>query len=180
MKTKEIKRLVFSGALLALGMVLPFLTGQIKEIGDTLLPMHLPVLLCGFVCGWQYGGTVGLVLPFLRSLIFGMPPIYPQAVWMAAELAAYGAVAGLLYLFIRVRGRTYLALIGAQLAGRVVWGVVKAALLGLSGSAFPLSAFFIGGFADAFPGILLQILLIPPIVLLLRRYDDKKAAKEKT
>lgn len=170
MKNKHIQRLVLAGGLLALGMVLPLLTAQIKEIGDTLLPMHLPVLLCGIVCGWKYGLPVGLVLPFLRSLIFGMPPLYPQAVWMAAELAAYGAVAGLLYALIRVRGRVYIALIGAQIAGRIVWGVVKAILLGVGGKSFTVAAFFAGGFVDAFPGILLQILLIPPIVLLLARY----------
>ena len=66
MKSKHLKKIVLSGVLLALGMVLPLLTAQVKEIGDTLLPMHLPVLLCGLVCGWQYGGVVGLVLPFLR------------------------------------------------------------------------------------------------------------------
>lgn len=170
MKTKAIKRLVFSGVLLALGMVLPLLTGQIKEIGDSLLPMHLPVLLCGLVCGWRYGLPVGLMLPLLRSLVFGMPPIYPNALWMAAELAAYGAFAGILYAVLRVRGRVYLALIGAQLGGRIVWGLVKWLLLGLRGTAFPLSAFLVGGFVDAFPGILLQILLLPLLVLLCEKY----------
>ena len=176
MKNKHIQNLVLSGAFLALGMVLPLLTAQIKEIGDTLLPMHLPVLLCGMVCGWRWGLPVGLVLPFLRSLIFGMPPLYPQAVWMACELAAYGAVAGALYLLIRVRGRVYFALLGAQLAGRVVWGVVKALLLGIKGTAFPFSAFLAGGFIDAFPGILLQILLIPPSIMLLERLSRRISA----
>lgn len=173
MKNKHIRNLVFSGVLLALGMVLPLLTAQIKEIGDTLLPMHLPVLLCGLVCGWRFGLPVGLMLPFLRSFIFGMPPLYPQAVWMACELAAYGAVAGILYSLIRVRGRVYIALVGAQLAGRFVWGIVKATLLGLKGSAFTFSAFIAGGFVDAFPGILLQILLLPPIVMLLKKREKQ-------
>lgn len=173
MKNKHIQNLVLSGVLLALGMVLPLLTAQIKEIGDTLLPMHLPVLLCGLVCGWKWGLPVGLVLPFLRSFIFGMPPLYPQAVWMACELAAYGAVAGILYALIRVRGRVYIALVGAQLAGRFVWGVVKAILLGVKGTGFPFSAFIAGGFVDAFPGILLQILLLPPIVMLLKKREKQ-------
>lgn len=170
MKNKHIQRLVLAGVLLALGMVLPLLTAQIKEVGDTLLPMHLPVLLCGLVCGWKYGLSVGLMLPFLRSLIFGMPPLYPQAVWMAAELAAYGAVAGILSMLIRVRGRVYFALIGAQIAGRIVWGAVKAILLGVGGKSFTVAAFFAGGFVDAMPGIILQILLIPPLVFLISRY----------
>ena len=169
MKVKHLQNLVFSGALLAMGMVLPLLTAQVKEIGDSLLPMHFPVLLCGLVCGWKWGLPVGLVLPFLRSLIFGMPPIYPNAVWMACELAAYGAVTGLLYSLLRVRGRAYIALVGAQLSGRVVWGIVKASLLGIKGTAFPFSAFLVGGFVDAFPGILLQILLLPPCLVLIER-----------
>lgn len=180
MKSKHLKKIVLSGVLLALGMVLPLLTAQVKEIGDTLLPMHLPVLLCGLVCGWQYGGVVGLVLPFLRSLVFGMPPLYPNAVWMACELAAYGLAIGLLYRIIRVRGRVYLSLIGAQVAGRLVWGAVKALLLGVTETPFPISAFLLGGFVDAFPGILLQILLIPPLFLLLERSaslpQDKKGS----
>ncbi|MBE6656174.1 MAG: ECF transporter S component [Ruminococcaceae bacterium] len=174
MKNKHIRNLVFSGVLLALGMVLPLATAQIKEIGDSLLPMHLPVLLCGLLCGWRFGLPVGLVLPFLRSIVFGMPPIYPNAVWMAAELAAYGAVIGLLYHLIRVRGRVYFALIGAQLAGRIVWGVVKALLLGVKGTEFPFSTFLIGGFADALPGILLQIILLPPLFIVLQNAGKAK------
>ena len=169
MERNRIKKLVLAGVLLSLGMVLPLLTSQIKEIGDTLLPMHLPVLLCGLACGWRYGALIGAVLPFLRSLIFGMPPIYPNAVWMAAELATYGLVIGLLYQLIRVRGRVYIALITAQIAGRLVWGAVKALLLGAVGKPFPWSAFFVGGFLDALLGIVLQILLIPLIFLLINR-----------
>ena len=83
--------------MLALALVLPFLTGQIPEIGSMLCPMHLPALLCGFMCGWPWGLAVGLISPLLRSVIFGMPPMFPTAVSMAFEMAAYGAVSGLLY-----------------------------------------------------------------------------------
>ncbi|MBQ2863785.1 MAG: ECF transporter S component, partial [Clostridia bacterium] len=74
MKKTKTQKIILSAMFLALGMTLPLLTSQIKEIGDTLLPMHLPVLLCGAICGWSYGGAVGLALPFLRSVTFGMPP----------------------------------------------------------------------------------------------------------
>lgn len=166
---------VFAALCLAIGMVLPLLTAQIKEIGDTLLPMHLPVLLCGFICGWPYGGAVGLLLPFVRSMVFGMPPLFPNAVWMAAELAAYGVVAGLL------SGgkpklplwRLYTALVAAMLSGRLVWGMVKALLLGVGDGRFTVAAFVTGGFVDAWPGILLQLLLIPPLVRMLQRILPK-------
>ena len=51
---KPIQNLVLSAMLLAVGIVLPFFTGQIPKVGSMLLPMHLPVLVCGLVCGWQY------------------------------------------------------------------------------------------------------------------------------
>ena len=92
LSNNETQKLCFAAMFLALGMVLPFLTGQIKEIGDSLLPMHLPILLCGIICGWKYGISVGFILPFLRSVCFGMPPLYPQAVYYAIELATYGFV----------------------------------------------------------------------------------------
>ena len=88
------KSLTLSAMLLALALVLPFLTGQIPEIGSMLLPMHIPVLLCGFLCGWQWGLIVGFIAPLLRSVLFGMPPMVNVAIPMAFELAAYGAFAG--------------------------------------------------------------------------------------
>lgn len=45
------RNLVYAGAALALCLVLPFLTGQIPQIGSALCPMHIPVLLAGFLCG---------------------------------------------------------------------------------------------------------------------------------
>ena len=168
MENRRLKKLILSALFLALGIVLPLLTAQIKEIGDTLLPMHLPVLLCGALCGWHYGGAIGFILPFLRAFLFGMPPLYPNAVWMAAELAAYGAVIGILYAALKKRGilGLYASLIGAMLIGRAVWGVTKAILLGVGGKPFPLAAFFAGGVIDALPGIILQLILIPLIISL--------------
>ena len=96
MKQNNTKKLVYSALFLALALVLPFLTGQIQTFGQMLAPMHLPVLLCGFVCGPVWGLAVGAVAPLLRSLLFGMPPMFPTAVAMAFELAAYGLFTGLL------------------------------------------------------------------------------------
>ena len=88
--------LVLGALFMALAIIMPFITGQIPEVGSMLLPMHLPVLICGFVCGWKYGLAVGFVVPLLRSVMFGMPPLMPTGVCMACELAAYGACTGLL------------------------------------------------------------------------------------
>ena len=126
MKKQSTRKLVFAALLLALGLVLPFLTAQIPQVGSMLLPMHLPVLLCGFVCGWPYGLLVGAVTPLLRSMLFGMPPLYPTAVAMAFELAAYGLLAGLFYKLLPKKPvYVYVALILAMLGGRAVWGLAQ-------------------------------------------------------
>ena len=94
---KNIKNMVLAAMFLAIGLVLPLFTGQIPQVGNMLLPMHIPVFLCGLICGWQYGAAVGFIVPLLRSAIFGMPVFFPSATAMAFELMTYGLVAGLLY-----------------------------------------------------------------------------------
>jgi hypothetical protein len=171
MKKSEIKKMVLSALFLALGFVLPLFTSQIKEIGDSLLPMHLPVLLCGILCGGNYGFLVGLCLPFFRSAVFGMPPIYPNAVWMASELMTYGFVIGFMYNKIKIKNilGIYISLISAMISGRIIWGIAKTILLGIGGKSFTVFAFITGGFIDAFPGIVIQLVLIPTIVLIVKR-----------
>ena len=168
-KTNTIRKMLLSAIFLSIGILLPYLTGQIKEIGDTLLPMHIPVMLCGLICGWQYGLIVGGTLPFLRAVMVGMPPIYPNAVWMSAELATYGFVVGFLY-FVFNKKQTwwlYCCMLISMVAGRVVWGGTKAVLLELAGKSFTLQAFIVGGLIDSLPGILLQLILIPAIIRLI-------------
>jgi len=169
-------KLVLTAMFVAMGMILPLLTGQIKEIGDSLLPMHLPILLCGLLCGGGWGLTAGLLTPFLRSVSFGMPPLYPNAVWMAAELGTYGLVIGLVSALLGNKhtvGRIYFALLSAMLAGRAVWGVAKALLLGVADKPFTWAMFWAGGFLDAIPGIVLQLILIPVIALTVQRFQKK-------
>ena len=153
---------------LALGYVMPFLTGQIPEVGSMLCPMHLPVLLCGFICGWRWGITVGFVTPLLRSSVLGMPPLFPTALCMAFELAAYGLIAGLLHRILpRKKPYVYVSLIAAMIAGRLVWGAAMFVCMGVSGGAFTLSAFWAGAIINALPGIIVQIVLIPLLVMVL-------------
>lgn len=183
------KNLTLSAMFLALALVLPFLTGQIPEIGSMLLPMHLPVLLCGFLCGWQWGLIVGFIAPLLRSLLFGMPPMVSTAIPMAFELAAYGAFTGLFYDWLlhaklgflgspspqaKHTVILYAALIVAMLIGRAVWGVAKFAVVSLfTSGVFTLPMFFAGAFVTAWPGIVVQLVIIPPIVLAVNRMKLK-------
>lgn len=168
---KTVKNLTLVAMFLAIGMVLPFLTGQIPQIGNMLLPMHIPVILCGLICGWQYGAAVGFVLPLLRSAIFGMPLFFPAATAMAFELMTYGLVVGLLYEISRWQCviALYRCLIIAMIAGRAVWGIVQFIQVGVFGDGFTLQAFMAGAFLNAIPGIILQLILIPAIMIALDR-----------
>ena len=132
---KNTKKLVLSALFLAIGLILPFITMQIPAVGKMLCPMHIPVLLCGFIVGWPYGLLVGFITPLLRSVLFGMPMLVPNAVCMAFELATYGFVAGVLSPKMRKDMKSlYIALVAAMLVGRVVWGLVSAIVYTLMGA----------------------------------------------
>ena len=177
---KRTQKLTLSAMFLAIGMVLPFFTGQIPKIGNMLLPMHIPVLLCGFICGWFYGLATGMILPILRSFIFGMPMLYPMAIAMAFELAAYGAIVGILYTCSekKTTASVYRALVAAMICGRIVWWMAEVVLLGVNGSAFGWKMFVSGAFLNAIPGILLQLILIPAIMSAVRRAGWKPEEKQ--
>ena len=163
--------LSLSAMFIAIGIVLPFVTGQIPEIGRMLLPMHIPVLLCGLICGHRYGLIVGFILPIMRGLMFGMPILFPMGISMAFELAAYGFVVGLLYHLSGVKNlfTLFRSLIIAMIAGRIVWGTVFALLLGLSDGYFSFQLFIAGALINAMPGIVLQLILIPMLMAALDR-----------
>lgn len=155
-------------------MVLPMLTGQIPQIGMALGPMHIPVLLCGFICGWPYGLAVGFIAPLLRFALFGMPPIFPMGLSMAFELAVYGLVAGLMYSRLPKKiVNIYITLITAMICGRLVWGAASYVFFNLAGKQFSFALFLSGALTTAVPGIILHILLIPLIVIAWRAARPK-------
>lgn len=167
-KNNKTKKMILSALFLALAYIMPFLTGQIPEIGSMLCPMHIPVLLCGFICGWQWGLVVGFVSPLFRSLTLGMPPIFPVAICMAFELAAYGAFAGLMHKFLPPKKPyIYCSLITSMLIGRIVWGLSMLVCTSINGSGFTKAAFIAGAFTNALPGIIVQIVLVPILVMVI-------------
>lgn len=169
-QNRYIKCVAFSGVFLALALVLPFLIGQIPQIGRTLNPIHIPVLLCGFICGWPWGLAVGFVAPLLRGVLFGTPVLIPGGVSMAFELAVYGAVSGFLYRVLPKRVPCiYIALLVSMVLGRLAWGLLRFIIAGFLQTEFPLSAFWAGAVTTAIPGIICQIVLVPLLVLALKR-----------
>ena len=169
-KNASVRRLTLSAMLLAVGLLLPFLTGQIQHIGNMLCPMHLPVFVCGMVCGPFWGLAVGAVLPLLRSALFGMPVLMPAAAAMAFELAAYGFVSGFLRKHLpKTLPMLFLSLIAAMLLGRLVWGAVSIPLYGLAGKGFTGQLFLMNGFVNAVPGMILQLIAVPAVVAALEK-----------
>ncbi len=168
---ETIKNISLAAMFLALGLILPFFTGQIPNIGNMLLPMHLPVMFCGLICGYRYGLMVGFITPMLRSMLFGMPLFYPTALAMAFELMSYGFLIGLLYEKSRWQclKALYRCLILAMIGGRIVWGIAQFILLGMSGGSFTWAAFVTGAFTSAVPGIVLQLVVIPVVMVALNK-----------
>lgn len=167
---KAVKNVALSAMLLALCIVLPFITGGIPQIGNMIAPMHIPVFICGFLCGWQYGAVIGFVAPLMRSFLFSMPIMYPTAAAMAFELAAYGLLCGVLNKTLPKRnGYIYPALLISMIGGRLVWGLARYIMAGLSGSEFSISMFLTGAFTEAIPGIICHIIIVPLAVIALRK-----------
>lgn len=167
---RSLLRVAYAAMCLALALVLPLLTMNDITLGNLFSLMHIPVLLCGFLCGWQYGAVVGFVAPLLRFLIFGRPPIL-TAVPMAFELLVYGLIVGIMYKALpKKSGYIYVTLITSMIAGRIAGGVAKLAMLGLGYlESFTLSAWFTSYFAQAVPAIVLHIVLVPLVVMALEK-----------
>ena len=175
MKTKIlIQKMCLSAMFIALAFVLPFFTFQIEKIGDMLCPMHIPAILCGFICGGPWGLAVGVISPILRSLVMTMPVMFPTAIGMAFEVGTYGLVAGLLYKVLpKKKQYIYVSLVGAMVIGRIVWGIARIVMFGFDFSKFGWTAFWTGAVINAIPGIIVQIILIPVIVMIVEKTKYK-------
>ncbi len=172
-RKSSIYSLVVTAILLAVGMVLPFLTGNIQVLGQAISPLHIPVLLCGLTCGWTWGAALGVVLPLLRSAVFGMPPMVPVAIPMAFEMAVYGAMTGLLYPLLRRKMRPALAMLSAMvpamIAGRLLGGAAKAVVMGLQGSTYTLQMFLTAYFVQTAVGAVIHLIVVPLIAMALEK-----------
>lgn len=166
---KHTKKLVITALCIALGVVLPFAFHSIPNAGSVMLPMHIPVLLSGLLCGPLYGLAAGLLTPLLSSLITGMPPVaYLPS--MLCELAVYGLVAGLLIHFIKTKSsiaNIYIALIGAMMCGRLVYGLLNAVIF--RAGEYSMVVWLTSAFVTSLPGIIIQLVVIPLIVIALRK-----------
>lgn len=169
---KSIKKMTITGCCIALGIILPMAFHMIPNAGSIFLPMHIPVLLCGILCGWQYGAICGILTPFLSSTFTGMPPAAMLPAMMC-ELFTYGLTSGLLSQFVNFKNplaSTYTHLVGAMLAGRIVSGIVNALIFRVGN--YSLEIFLSAALFTAIPGILIQLIIIP-ILMYILKYKSK-------
>ncbi|MGI6776824.1 MAG: ECF transporter S component [Acetivibrionales bacterium] len=168
MKNKNyVREMVMSGLFITMGIVLPVIF-HLFGLGSTFLPMHIPVLLAGFMLDLPYAIAVGAITPFLSSIITGMPPLFPVMPYMVFELATYAAFASILSK--RMKLNSYFTLIGSMIAGRIVAGVVVWALVILFGVKLPGPFVFVAtAVTTGLPGIIVQLIAIPPMVIILKK-----------
>jgi thiamine transporter ThiT len=175
------KKLALAALFIAMCIVLPIAFHTIPNAGSILLPMHIPVLMCGLICGWPYGLVCGIFGPLLSSLFTGMPPfaILPG---MLCELAIYGFITGLIFNKIQTGKRIldlYISLVCAMLAGRVFYGIMNALIF--KAGSYSLTIWLASAFIKSIPGILIQLALVPFFVnillntgLVVRRLQEKR------
>lgn len=167
----RLKQLSVSAMMLALALLLPFLTGQIPIIAKMFSPIHIPVLICGMLCGPIFGFAVGLIAAPLRFILFGMPQM-PNVLYMTTELAAYGLLAGIFHMILpKKKICLYITLILSMIGGRIVYAITFICI-NLSGAKtveallFPVISATV---LNAWPGIILQIAIIPTSLMVLEK-----------
>lgn len=168
-KMSHVKKSIITAVCIALCVVLPQAFHAIPNAGSIYCPMHIPVLLCGLICGWQYGLLCGIAGPLVSALITGMPPaaVLPG---MLVECAAYGALTGLMMQLVhtkKVYPDLYISLLVAMLGGRIISGIAKALIF--SAGSYSMTAWVTGSFVTSLPGIIVHLVLIPSIVYALMK-----------
>ena len=166
--SNPVNRLVFSAVCAALCLVLPMAFHSIPNAGSVILPMHIPVLLCGLVCGWPYGLICGIVGPLLSGILTGMPPaaMLPS---MMVECGTYGFVTGLMMRYVRTGRPTadlYISMVTAMILGRTVAGLAKALIFTPGTAPF---AWVTTSLVAGIPGIVIQLILMPAVLYALTK-----------
>lgn len=163
------RQLVRTALFLALAVVFPIAFHQFGMGGRIFLPMHIPILLAGFISGPAAGAITGLLAPGLSFLLTSMPPAYAVPL-MSLELLLYGLTAGFLYG--RLKWNVYLVLILALIAGRIGFAVGLVVLGLFLELPYGLETYFEAAVIAGLPGITIQIVVIPPIIWAVRKKID--------
>jgi len=165
-------------AFVVLSVLTPWVFHQFHLAGATYLPMHFFIFAAALTCGWQAGAIVGLLTPFAAYFVSGMPAmtVLPQ---IAVEVTVYGLIAGLLRQKFNLR--VVWSLLGAMVGGRIALLIAVAIVQAISGhvysplgpSATPFAAVW-NTVTQAWPGMLIQLALIPLAFWIVGRYTARK------
>jgi len=163
----SVRQIVISGLFITMGLILPVIF-HFFGLGSTFLPMHIPVLISGFILQAHYSVLVGAMTPLLSSVITGMPPIFPVMPYMVFELAVYAVSVS--FLSQKLLFNSYLTLICSMISGRIAAGIAVWVMTGLFEAKLPDPfVFFVSTVSSGIPGIVIQLLIIPPIVIVLKK-----------
>ena len=165
----SVKKSTLCALCIALCIVLP-VAFHALGVGAVFLPMHIPVFLCALTCGWAYGMFCGAAGCALSSLLTGMPTVTGLPA-MAAELAIYGLITGLLYRFIRTKNAyadLLISVIAAMILGRVAAGAINA-LIFARGVTYSLAMWVSAYLFTSWPGTVLILISVPALIAALMR-----------
>lgn len=170
MRNSRTKEMVLAGMFIALGVMLPIAFHAVGAAGPVFLPMHIPVLMAGFVLSPVFALIVGMVTPLLSSVLTGMPPLMPMAFIMMIELGIYGLVVSLL----SKRLNSIFTLLTAMVVGRIAAGIMVMILVNAVGIKFaPPLVYLKGAVITGIPGMIVQLVFIPALLVLVKRRNPK-------
>ena len=163
-KENTVRNLSISLLMLAATAVFSFVEGWFS-FGDRLLLWQIPVLLCGLLAGAPAGAVVGLLTPFFSFAVTGTPAIFPDAIAMALECMLFGAAASPVFRsFARSLAGLYIGLCTAMVTGRLGYMAAMYIMIELQHTPFSVRSLLNSEFLRVWPGLLLQLLLIPAAV----------------
>jgi hypothetical protein len=181
LKFTDVKTYGIIATFVALSVLTPWAFHQFQFAGATYLPMHFFIFIAALTCGWQAGVIVGLLTPFASYLVSGMPAmtVLPQ---VAVEVTVYGLLAGLLRQKFNLR--VVWSLLGAMIGGRIALLIAVAIVQVVSGNVYsplgatatPFNAVW-NTVAQAWPGMLIQLALIPLAFWAVSRYAMRKQSE---
>lgn len=174
---QKMKKLTISAILMCFGIILPYFSSHMMGIpGTVFLPMHLPILLAGFLVGPLYGGMVGIITPILSSLFTGMPNFFPMLPIMIVELSCYGYFSGLFYQ--KCKLPIYISLPLTMVIGRIGYGLSFFFLFCLYGSLKALTVW--SAIVTGLPGIVIQMIFIPLLLGIVQKKEEGENYKMQT
>lgn len=168
-KNSSVREIVVAGLFIAIGLVLPMVF-HFFDLGNSFLPMHIPVLISGFVLSTPFAVIVGALTPLLSSIITGMPPLYPVMPYMFFELAVYAAAVSVISR--KLKWNVYLTLVLSMAAGRIAAGAAVWLMVAVFNAKLPNPFVFVSAaVVSGIPGIIIQLIAIPPLVIFLKKIN---------